>query len=428
MSTSHQSSNRNNHRPWAALLPVLLLAPLAMAPKGCNAVIIGEDCPEETTRPGYPQPEGSQREGCNAGAAGGTPTGSAGAGNKPGGTGGSAGKPSGNGTAGKASGNGGSSSGNACGGLLGLSCAASEYCAFAPEAACGAADQTGVCTPKPQACDANLAPVCACDGQTYGNDCAAWTNGVSVLHTGACEEPSSGTTCGGLKPATCAKSEYCNFPIATKCGSGDQTGTCTRIPTVCTLQDEPVCGCDDKTYGNPCEAASNGVSVLHAGACSGSTPGAVCGGLLGQSCANGEFCDFPPETRCGSGDQTGTCTAIPTNGCDKSLIRVCGCDGKTYDNACLARAAGVSVAATGACSTTCGGKTGASCASNEYCNYPISANCGKADATGTCAVILTGACTANYDPVCGCNDQIYSNACEAGLAGVAVAYKGQCRQ
>jgi len=30
--------------------------------------------------------------------------------------------------------------------------------------------------------------------------------------------------------------------------------------------------------------------------------------------------------------------------------------------------------------------------------------------------------------VCGCNDQIYSNACEAGLAGVAVAYKGQCRQ
>ena len=267
MSTNHQSSNRNNHRPWAALLPVLLLAPLAMAPKGCDAVVIGEDCPEETTRPGYPQPEGSQREGCNAGAAGGTPTGSAGAGNKPGGTGGSAGKPSGNGTAGKTSGNGGSSSGNACGGLLGLSCAASEYCAFDPSAACGAADQTGVCTPKPQACDAVLAPVCACDGKTYGNDCEAWTNGSSVLHTGACEEPSSGNSCGGLKPATCAKSEYCNFPIATKCGSGDQTGTCTRIPTVCTLQEEPVCGCDDKTYGNPCEAASNGVSVLHAGAC-----------------------------------------------------------------------------------------------------------------------------------------------------------------
>ena len=42
MSDINQPSNRTN-RPWAALLPVLLLAPLAMAPKGCDSVVVGDD-------------------------------------------------------------------------------------------------------------------------------------------------------------------------------------------------------------------------------------------------------------------------------------------------------------------------------------------------------------------------------------------------
>ncbi|HKO47447.1 MAG TPA: Kazal-type serine protease inhibitor domain-containing protein [Polyangiaceae bacterium] len=409
MSNIHQSSNRTKNRPWAALFPVLLLAPLAMAPKGCGPVIIGDECPDDTV--------------CTAGAAGG-PVGTAGAAGKPTGSGGSAGKPTGSGGS-----SGSQPSGASCGGLLGLSCSASEYCAYDPEAACGAADQTGICTPKPQACDAILAPVCACDGKTYPSDCdAAMNGGTSVAHTGACQ-PSSGASCGGLKPASCAKSEYCNFPISTQCGSGDQTGTCTSIPDICPTVAAPVCGCDGVTYSNSCNAASKGVSVLHAGTCDGSTPGGtVCGGLLGLGCAETEFCNFPIATQCGSGDQTGTCTEIPSGGCDKSLIRVCGCDGKTYDNACLARAAGISVASNGACSTACGGRLGATCAKGEYCNYAPDDLCGKADATGICTAIHTGACTANYDPVCGCNDQIYGNACEASLAGVAVAYKGQCRQ
>jgi len=415
MSNIHQSSNRIKNRPWAALLPVLLLAPLAMAPKGCAPVVIGNDCPEDMV--------------CTAGSAGGDPVMSAGAAGKPTGTGGSAGKPTG-GSAGKSSGNGGSAgsvpSGGTCGGLLGSSCAATDYCAFDPAAACGAADQTGVCTPKPQACDAILAPVCACDGQTYSSDCAAEMAGSSVLHTGACDS-SSGTTCGGFIAGTCAKSEYCNFPIATQCGSGDQTGTCTRIPDACTLQVAPVCGCDNVTYSNSCAAASKGVSVLHNGACD-VTPGTVCGGLQGLTCPDGAFCNFPIEAKCGAGDQTGICDSALAK-CSGTLDPVCGCDGKTYDNACIAHSQQVSVAAVGACSTqptSCGGKLGGVCARNEYCNYPLSANCGRADATGTCSVIHTAACTANYDPVCGCNGMTYGNACEAGLAGMAISSKGEC--
>ena len=37
-------------------------------------------------------------------------------------------------------------------------------------------------------------------------------------------------------------------------------------------------------------------------------------------------------------------------------------------------------------------------------------------------------CTAQYDPVCGCNNKTYSNACMAGGYGVGVSYNGECKK
>jgi hypothetical protein len=320
-----------------------------------------------------------------------------------------------------------------CGGLAGLRCGPDQYCKFAPEAQCGAADQTGVCTPKGQVCPTIYAPVCGCDDKTYGNECEAGVNGVSVASRGECagNPPSGGDTCGGLIGKACATGQFCDYPPDALCGAADATGVCRPIPQACTLEYSPVCGCDDKTYGNRCDAASHGVSVAKSGECGGTGPtGASCGSRGQAPCASGEYCNFAPDADCGKADAPGTCTPMP-KACTREYNPVCGCDGQTYATACTAASAGVSVAAQGECGggtgsgATCGGIAGRACPAGEYCNYPEEAQCGAADQTGTCTSIPSG-CREIYQPVCGCDDKTYGNACEAAVASVSVAKQGEC--
>jgi hypothetical protein len=76
-----------------------------------------------------------------------------------------------------------------CGGLQGLQCSEGEFCNYPPEAQCGAADQTGICEPRPEFCTEQYEPVCGCDGQTYSNACYAAREGVSVASAGECTPP-----------------------------------------------------------------------------------------------------------------------------------------------------------------------------------------------------------------------------------------------
>jgi hypothetical protein len=78
------------------------------------------------------------------------------------------------------------SEGQMCGGIAGVACAANLYCNYPQTAQCGAADQSGVCATKPQACTRDYRPVCGCDDHTYGNACTAAAAGISVAHDGAC--------------------------------------------------------------------------------------------------------------------------------------------------------------------------------------------------------------------------------------------------
>lgn len=75
------------------------------------------------------------------------------------------------------------------------------------------------------------------------------------------------TSCGGFAGFTCGKGEYCDYKAGAYCGMADAMGTCRTIPTVCTREFLPVCGCNGKTYSNSCEANAAATGVLHDGAC-----------------------------------------------------------------------------------------------------------------------------------------------------------------
>jgi hypothetical protein len=202
----------------------------------------------------------------------------------------------------------------------------------------------GICAAIPEACTLEYAPVCGCDGETYGNACEADAQGVNVDHLGECGV--DGPACGGLLGLECVEDEFCNFTDGS-CGAADQTGVCEDVPEFCPEIFAPVCGCDDQTYENECFAHAEGVSVASEGACDDEIAASECGGLEGLACDEGEYCNFT-DGSCGAADQLGICEVIP-NGCPDNVDPVCGCDDQTYFNACEAAAAGVSVASEGEC-------------------------------------------------------------------------------
>ena len=152
-------------------------------------------------------------------------------------------------------------------------------------------------------------------------------------------------------------------------------------------------------------------------------------GLSGQTLEDSEAADvinlaagsYTLEVS-GVNDSTGIAlgTAIePPTFCTTDFNPVCGFDNQTYSNACLAAEAGVNVISQGECPTDNSCQSNSDCSSSDYCQQS------SPGATGMCEVKPTF-CTADFDPVCGFDNQNYSNACQAAVAGVNVLSQGAC--
>lgn len=255
----------------------------------------------------------------------------------------------------------------------------------------------------------------------------------------------------------CDRASYC---MTATCGGA---GVCAQRPTVCTRELNPVCGCDGRTYSNPCSAASQGVSVASRGECAAvdagvqdagapdtgssfcalvrcaagtrccearracipndeSCPGdpvdagVVDGGAVGcassRDCRSGE-CVFP-ESACSS---LGTCMAqiaclIP--------VTYCACNGTTYqacrpDRPTTSRGAcGVSVDAGTRCASDRDCGAGRSCCAGTGACYPSAC-------LGCCMVVSTR-CTSNRE--CASTQYCAGSGCDT--AGACAARPQAC--
>ena len=185
-----------------------------------------------------------------------------------------------------------------CGTIAGIPCPDDQFCDLEPSR-CAVTDLGGECVPIPEACALYYAPVCGCDGVTYGNDCERQAAQAQKAHDGRCANPEP-RVCGGIAGIPCGPDEFCELPKG-ECQLADAQGVCVPVPKLCPDLYAPVCGCDGTTYSNDCERQMAGVQFGHEGPCGAPCDTACdcakaplperCALMLCPACACGWVCE-----------------------------------------------------------------------------------------------------------------------------------------